>query len=214
MCPSCPILREAQHWELAGGEPPLERLELARVDAPVGDVRLDPVSVAQRVGELAQAPDALAEHDHLLLAGHSGERLGGDAAQQRQPVPAAANRIRHEALADERRCERGLRVGQRLRIHRRVHKDTHVPEDDSLGAGELGQRLSVQPGPGLERLELAQDLEQSPVGLPPSLPDRVEQLGEGGVGVERERLRGSDLGHPCLHVAAGDADEVRTVVDP
>jgi hypothetical protein len=72
--------REAQHGELAGGEPALERLELARVDAPVGDVRLDPVPLAQRAGELAQAPDPLAEHDHLLLCGDAGQRLGGDAA--------------------------------------------------------------------------------------------------------------------------------------
>ena len=66
---------------------------------------------------------------------------------------------------------------------------------------------------GLERLELAQHLEQPPVGLAPALADRVEQLRQGGVGVERERLRGPDLGHPGLHVPSGDADEVRTVVD-
>jgi hypothetical protein len=141
------------------------------------------------VGELAQAPHALAEHDHLLLAGHSGERLCGNAPEQRQPVPAAANRIGNETLADERRCERGLRVGQRLRVSACINEDADIPEDDSVGAGELGQRLPVQPGPGLERLELAQALEQSPVGLPPALADGVEQLGEGGVGIERERLR-------------------------
>ena len=46
------------------------------------------------------------------------------------------------------------------------------------------------------------------------MADRVEQLGERRVGVERERLRGSDLRHPRLHVAAGDAHQVRAVVDP
>jgi hypothetical protein len=71
---------QAQHGVLAGGEPSLERLELARVDAAVRDMRLDPVPFAQRRGELAQAPHPLAEHDHLLLAGDPGERLGGDAA--------------------------------------------------------------------------------------------------------------------------------------
>ena len=180
--------REAQHRELAGGEPALERLELARVDAPVGDVRLDPVPLAQRAGELAQAPDALAEHDHLLLAGDPGERLGGHAAQQRQPVPSPAHRLGHEALANERGRERRLRVGQRLRIDARVDEHPDVPEHDPLRASELGQRLPVQLAAGFERLQLAQHLEQPPVGLPASPADRVEQLGERRVGVERERL--------------------------
>ena len=68
--------------------------------------------------------------------------------------------------------------------------------------------------PASSDLELAQHLEQPPVGLPAAAADRVEQLVKRGVGVERERLRGPDLGHPRLHVAAGDADEVRAVVDP
>ena len=41
-----PDAREAQHGELAGGEPLLERLELADADAAVGGVRLDPVALA------------------------------------------------------------------------------------------------------------------------------------------------------------------------
>ena len=173
------------------------------VDTAVGDVRLDAVPLAQRARELAQAPHALAEHDHLLLAGHPGERLGGDAAQQRQPVPSPAHRLGHEPLADERGRERGLRVGQRLGVDARVDEHADVAEHDSLGAGELGERLPVQLAAGLERLELAQDLEQPPVGLPAAAADRVEQLGERRVGVERERLRGPDLGHPRLHVARG-----------
>ena len=67
--------------------------------------------------------------------------------------------------------------------------------------------------PASSDLELAQDPEQPPVRLLAAAADRVEQLGQRGVGVERERLRGPDLGHPRLHVAAGDPDEVRAVVD-
>ena len=66
--PSAPILREAQHGELAAGEAVLERLEFVRLDLAVGDVRLHAVAFGEGVGELAQAPDALGEHDHLLLA--------------------------------------------------------------------------------------------------------------------------------------------------
>ena len=120
-------------------------------DAAVGDVRLDAVALAQRAGELAQAPHPLAEHDHLLLAGDPGERLGGDAAQQRQPVPSPADRLGHEPLADERGRERGLRVGQRLGVDARVDEHADVAEHDALGAGELGERLLVQLAAGLER---------------------------------------------------------------
>ena len=48
-----PNAREAEHWELTRGEPPFECLELACVDAAVGDVRLHAVPLAQRPGELA-----------------------------------------------------------------------------------------------------------------------------------------------------------------
>jgi hypothetical protein len=44
-------------------------------------VRLDAVALGERSGELAQAPDALGEHDHLLFGGDAGERLCGDPAQ-------------------------------------------------------------------------------------------------------------------------------------
>ena len=185
----------------------------ASVDAAVSDVRLDSVPLVQRAGELAQTPHALAEHDHLLLAGHTGERLGGHAAQQRQPIPSAPDRLGDKALAHERGRERCLRVRQRLRVDARVDEHADVPEHDSLSAGELGQRPPVQVAPCLERLELPQDLEQSPVGLPPALADRVEQLLQRRVGVERQRLRGPYLWHPSLHVAARDPDEVRPVVD-
>ena len=56
-------------------------------------MRLDAVALAQRAGELAQAAHAFGEHEHLLLAGDAGDRLRGDAAQQRQPVAAAAHRL-------------------------------------------------------------------------------------------------------------------------
>ena len=56
-------------------------------------------------------------------------------------------------------------------------------------------------------------LEQPPVGLAAAVADRVEQLGQRGVAVERDRLGGPDLRHPLLHVLAGDAHEVRPVVD-
>ena len=122
----------------------LSVLELAGGDAAVGDVRLDAVAFAQRVGELAQAADPVGEHDHLLLAGDPGERLRGHAAQQRQPVPAAADRLGDESLADERGRERRLRVGQRLGVDARVDEHADVAEHDALDPGELGERLLVQ----------------------------------------------------------------------
>jgi hypothetical protein len=76
-------------------------------------------------------------------------------------------------------------VGQRLRIDARVDEHPDVPENDPLRAGELGQRVPVQVAAGFERLQLAQHLEQPPVGLAPSLTDRVEQLGERRVGIKR-----------------------------
>ena len=97
-------------------------------------------------GELAQAADALGEHDHLLLAGDAGDRLRGDAAQQRQAVAAAAHRLGHEALADERLGERGLGVRERLGVDGGVDEHADVAEHDALGAGELGQRLLVERG--------------------------------------------------------------------
>ena len=71
-------------------------------DVAVGDVGLDAVTFAEGAGELAQAPHSLAEHDHLLLGRHAGERLGSDAAQERQPVPSPTDRVGHETLADQR----------------------------------------------------------------------------------------------------------------
>ena len=62
-------------------------------------------------------------------------------------------------------------------------------------------------------MQLAQELEQPPVGVAAAVADGVEQLGERRVGLERERLGGPDLGHPGLHVLAGDAHQVRAVVD-
>src|SRR5450755_1078582 len=59
--PFVPDSREAQHRKLAGGEPPLQRLEVGRGDAAVCDAGLDAVAFAQRAGELAQAPDPLAD---------------------------------------------------------------------------------------------------------------------------------------------------------
>jgi hypothetical protein len=71
-------------------------------------VCFDAVALTQRVGELAQAPHALGEHDHLFLASHRCQRLRGHAAQQRQAVAAAAHRPRHEALAHQRLGQSGL----------------------------------------------------------------------------------------------------------
>ena len=48
----------------------------------------------------------------------------------------------------------------------------------------------------LERLQLAQELEQPPVGVAAAVADRLQQLGQRGVGLDRERLGGADLGHP------------------
>ena len=144
----------------------------------------------------------------------AGERLGGDAAQQRQTVPATAYGLGDEALADQRSCERGLRVGQRLGVDARVDEHADVAQHDALGAGELGERLLVQLASGFERLELSQHPEQPPIGLLAATADRLEQLRQRRVGVERERLRRADLGHPGLHVGAGDPDEVWAVVDP
>src|SRR5919108_843127 len=82
---------EAEDRELALLERALESREGDLVDRAVGDVRLDAVTFTERAGELAQAVDALGEHEDLLLAGDAGDRLRGDAAQQRLPVAAAAH---------------------------------------------------------------------------------------------------------------------------
>jgi hypothetical protein len=58
---------QAQHGELAGAEAPLELCELLGLELPVGDVCLGAVSLSQRACELAQAPDPVGEHQHLLL---------------------------------------------------------------------------------------------------------------------------------------------------
>src|SRR3954451_6057767 len=72
---------EAEDGELAGLEGALEALERGGVDGAVGDVGLDAVALAQGARELAQAVDALGEHEHLLVTGDGGDRLGADAAQ-------------------------------------------------------------------------------------------------------------------------------------
>ena len=82
-----------------------------------------------------------------------------------------------------------------------------------MGAGDLGQRLLVKRAAGVELVEFAQELDEPPVGVAAAAADRLEQFGQGAVGFERERLGGADLGHPGLHVLAGDAHEVRAVVD-
>jgi hypothetical protein len=50
-------------------------------------VRLDAVALAECFSELAQAAHALGEYEHLLVAGHAGDRLGGDAASSGRPSP-------------------------------------------------------------------------------------------------------------------------------
>ena len=102
---------------------------------------------------------------------------------------------------------------QRLGVDGGVDEDADVAEHDALDARELGQRLGVQLAAGLERLELAQQSEQPAVGLAAAAADRLEQLVQRGVGFDGERLGGADVGHPGLHVLAGDAHEVRAVVD-
>ena len=59
--------RQAQDGELAGAEALLEFLELPGLELSVGDVRLDAVTFSERLGELAQAPHPVGEHEHLLL---------------------------------------------------------------------------------------------------------------------------------------------------
>ena len=73
---------EAQHGVLAGVEALLELLEVGALHLPVGDVRLDPVALGHGLGELAQAPHPLGEHQPLLLTRDPGECLGDDPAQQ------------------------------------------------------------------------------------------------------------------------------------
>ena len=142
-----------------------------------------------------------------------GDRLRGDAAQQRQAVAAAAHRLGDEALLGQRLRERGAAVRERLRVDGGVDEHVDVAQHDRLGARELDERGAVQLGAVLERLELAQHAEQPPVGVAAAVPDRLEQLGQRRVGIDRERLGGAHVGHPGGHVLAGDADEVRAVVD-
>ena len=173
----------------------------------------DAVAFAQGARELAQAADAFGEHEHLFLAGDPSEGLGGHAAQQREAVAAAAHRVLDEALAAEGLGERGLGVGERLGVDGRVDVDADVAEDDALDAGDLGQRLLVDGMAGVEVAQSAQQFDEPAVGVAAAAADRVEQFGERAVGFEGEWLGGADLGHPGLHVLAGDAHEVRAVVD-
>ena len=172
------------------------------------------MAFAQGAGELAQAAYAFGEDEDLFLAGDAGECLGGDAAQQRQAVAAAAHRLGDESLAAECLGERGLGVRERLGVDGRVDVDADVAEHDALDAGDFGQRRLVDRAAGVEVAQLAQQLEQAAVGLAAAAADRFQQLGQGAVGFEREWLGGSHFGHPGLHVLAGDAHEVGAVVDP
>ena len=150
-------------------------------------------------GELAQAPHAIGEHEHLFLAGDPGQGLGDDAAQQRQAVAAAAHRVRDQPLADERLRQRRLGMGERLGVDGRVQITPDVPEDQALSAGQFRQRLLEQTGAGLQALQFAQRLQQPAVGLAAAGADRLEQLGKRGVGVERQRLGGRTSGiHACM----------------
>src|SRR5215216_2284586 len=125
---------EAEHRKLASLEGAFEPPERDLVDRAVGDVRLDAVALAQRAGELAQAVDALREHEDLLLAGDAGDRLGGDAAQQRQAVAAAPHGFGNQALLDERLRERGAAARQRLRVDGGVDEHVDVAQHDRLRA--------------------------------------------------------------------------------
>ena len=78
-----PDPRQAQDRELAGAEPLLERLELGAFHLTVGDVRLDAVALAQRLGELTQAPHPLGEHQDLVLRRDPCQGLRDDPAQER-----------------------------------------------------------------------------------------------------------------------------------
>src|SRR3954451_3935968 len=125
---------EAEDGELAGLEGVLEALERGRVDRAVGDVGLDAVALAQRSRELAQAVDALGEHEHLPVARDRGDRLGGDAAQQGQAVAATAHCLADEALLGERLGERGAAVGQRLGVDGGVDEHIDIRKHDGLRA--------------------------------------------------------------------------------
>ena len=103
-----PDPRQAQHRELAGAEALLEHLKLGALDLTVGDVRLEAVALAQRLGELTQAPHALGEHQDLVLGGDPCKGLRDDPAQERQPVPTAAHRPLYEPLAPQCLGQRGL----------------------------------------------------------------------------------------------------------
>ena len=100
------------------------------------------MAVGERGGELAQAPDPLAEHDHLLLAGNPGERLGGDTAQQRQAAPSPARRVGDEPLTRGCGRARGLRVRERHRVDRRV--DEHPPRCRTRPLGRVASSASAR----------------------------------------------------------------------
>ena len=82
------------------------------------------------------------------------------------------------------------------------------------GRAAPGERLPVEVGAGFERPGSSRKTSSSrryasrpPWRIASSSSCRSE------VGVERERLRGPDLGHPRLHIAPSDPDEVGPVVD-
>ena len=212
-CGSC---RDAQQWELAGGEPASSASNSRRGST------LPSATCASIPWRSRRVRASWRRHHtrspNTITCSSPATPASVWAVTPRSsgsPSPPLTRCLGDEALAHERGRERGLRVGQGLRVDARVDEDADISQDDSLCAGELGECLSVEIGPRFERLQLAEDPEQPPVRLLPSAADRVAStLGEGGIGVERERLGRTDLGHPGLHVAPRDPHEVRAVVDP
>jgi hypothetical protein len=77
--PACPNRGQPQDAELVGDERAFEFLELADTDRPVGYASVDPVPVAERAGELAQASHAFGEHDRWFLGNRRAARANSRA---------------------------------------------------------------------------------------------------------------------------------------
>ena len=142
--------RQAQHGELAGGEAPLELLELGGADRAVGDVRLHAVALASVWASWRRHQTRSANTITCSSAATPASVCAVIPRSSGSPSPppriaSATSPWRTSALASAA-CEWVSVSGSTLAST----IDAHVAQHDALGSGELGERLLEQLAAGLE----------------------------------------------------------------